>query len=185
MDFYSRHVVNSVFFLLRNCPLLIPLHYTANLTIKVNLLQIIDAHNAKIRNEKTIIDPNRKTCNCTQPTKCPLDGNCLSSCIVCKVTVSSEKEQVAYIGLTSTTSRERYNNHSKSFNHEKYENETELSKYVWKLKKNSKFSITWKIISHATTKTRPSNQCNLCLEEKHRTLKHSEKKPCLLINKRF
>ena len=75
---------------------------------------------------------------------------------------------------------------NKSFNHEKYENETELSKYVWKLKKkNSKFSITWKIISHATTKRRPSNQCNLCLEEKYQILKHNEKKLCLLLNKRF
>ena len=103
-----------------------------------------------------------------------------------KATVSLEKEQVAYIGLTSTTFKERYNNHSKSFNHEKYHNETEFSKYVWKLKKkNSKFSITWKIISQATTKRRPSNQCNLCLEEKYHILKYSEKKPCLLLNKRF
>ena len=93
-----------------------------------------------------------------------------------KATVSLEKEQVAYIGLTSTTSKERYNNRNKSFNHEKYENDTELSKYVWKLKKkNSKFSITWKIIIHATTKGRPSNQCNLCLEQKYQILKHSEK----------
>ena len=103
-----------------------------------------------------------------------------------KATVSLEKEQVAYIGLTSTTFKERYNNHSKSFNHEKYQNETELSKYVWKLKKkNSKFSITWKIISQATTKRRPSNQCNLCLEEKYQILKYSEKNRCLLLNKRF
>ena len=29
MDFYSRHVVNSVLFFLHNCPLLIPLHNTA------------------------------------------------------------------------------------------------------------------------------------------------------------
>ena len=151
-----------------------------------NIQQIIKAHNAKIINGKNIIDPNRKTCNCRQPTKCPLDGNCLSSCIIYKATVSLEKEQVAYIGLTSTTFKERYNNHSKSFNHEKYQNETELSKYVWKLKKkNSKFSITWKIISQATTKRRPSNQCNLCLEEKYQILKYSEKNPCLLLNKRF
>ena len=128
--------------------------------------QITKAHNEKIINGKNIIDPNRKTCNCRQPTKCPLDGNCLSSCIIYKATVSSEKEQIAYIGLTSSTFKERYYRHNKSFNHEKYENETELSKYAWRLKKN-KFSITWKIISHAITKRRPSNQCNQCLEEKY------------------
>ena len=145
-------------------------------SIYTYMQQIIKAHNAKIINGKNIIDPNRKTCNSRQPTKCPLDGNCLSSCIIYKATVSSEKEQVAYIGLTSTTSKQRYYNHNKSFNHEKYENETELSKYVWKIKKkNLRFSITLKIISQATTKRRPSNQCNLCLEEKYQILMHSEK----------
>ena len=29
VDFYSRHVVNSVLFFLHNCPLLIPVHNTA------------------------------------------------------------------------------------------------------------------------------------------------------------
>ena len=72
------------------------------------------------------------TCNCRQPSKCPLDGNFLSSCIACKATVSSEKEQVAYIGLTCKKFKDRYNKHNKSFNHEKHDNETELSKYVWK-----------------------------------------------------
>ena len=116
----------------------------------------------------------------------PARRKLLSSCIIYKATVSLEKEQVASIGLTSTTFKERYNNHNKSINHEKSENEIELSKYVWKLKKkNKKFSITWKIISHATTKRRPSNQCNLCLEEKYQIMKHSEKKLCLLLNKRF
>ena len=144
--------------------------------------QIIKAHNAKIIHGKNIIDPNRKTCNCRQPTKCPLDGNCLSSCIIYIATVSIEKEQVAYIGLTRKTSKERYNNHNKSFNHKKYENEAELSKYVWKLKKkNSKFSITWKIISHPSTKRRPSNQCNLCLEEKYQIL--NQRKKSVTINK--
>ena len=62
--------------------------------------QIIKAHTAKIIHGKNIIDSNRKTCNCRQPTKCPLDVNCLSSSISYKVTVSLEKEQVGYIGLT-------------------------------------------------------------------------------------
>ena len=134
-----------------------------------NMQQIIKAHNAKIINGKNIIDPNRKTCSCKQPTKCPLDGNCLSSCIIYKATVSFEKEQVAYIELTRTIFKKRYNNHSKSFNHKKYENETELSKYVWKWKKKNSVLLR-KIISHASTKRRPSNQCNLCLEEKYQIL---------------
>ena len=44
-----------------------------------------------LMNGISIIYPNRKTWNCRQPTKYPLDGNSLCSCIVCKATVSSEK----------------------------------------------------------------------------------------------
>ena len=89
-----------------------------------NMQQMIKAHNTRIINEKNIIDPDRKTCNRRQPSKCWLDENCLSSCIIYKATVSSEKEQVAYIGMTSTKFKERYNNHKKSFNYDKYENKT-------------------------------------------------------------
>ena len=85
-----------------------------------NMQHISKSHNAKIISGKNIFGPNRKTCNCRQPTNCPRDGNSLSSCIIYKATVSSEKEQVAHIGLTRTTYKERYNNHNKSFNHEKY-----------------------------------------------------------------
>ena len=56
--------------------------------------------------------------------------------------MSSENEQLTYIGLTSTTFKERYDNHDKSFNHDKYENETELIKYVSKLKKK-KFNVQY------------------------------------------
>ena len=89
--------------------------------------------------------------------------------------------QMKRIFQACTTFIERHNNHSNSFNHEKYENETELSKYVWKLKKNSKISITWKMMSHVTTKRRPLYQCNLCLEEKYKILK--QRKNPLSINK--
>ena len=36
--------------------------------------------------------------------------------------------------MTANKFKERYGNQRKSFNDQRYENETELSKYVWKLK---------------------------------------------------
>ena len=39
-----------------------------------------------------------------------------------------------YIGMTATTFKDRYRNHKKSFEVIKHDNDTELSKHVWKLK---------------------------------------------------
>ena len=47
------------------------------------------------------------------------------------------KRHEHYIGMTPNTFKERFRNHMKSFNHKKYSNETELSKYVWHLKENN------------------------------------------------
>jgi len=66
----------------------------------------------------------------------------------------------------------RYANHEKSFKHEKYEKETELSKYIWELSRQStKYNIKWEIISHSNTRKRKSGNCNLCIEEKLAILK--------------
>ena len=87
-----------------------------------------------------------------------------------------------YIGMTSSTFKERYRNHIKSFTHKKYSNETELSKHIWHLKQNkTDFTIKWSIMKKSISYTGGSKRCNLCLEEKLNILK--EKDNCLL-NKR-
>ena len=68
--------------------------------------------------------------------------------------------------MTSNTFKERFRNYIKSFNHKKYSNETELSKYVWHLKENNTdYPIKWSIIKNSISFTRGSKGCNLCLEE--------------------
>jgi hypothetical protein len=68
--------------------------------------------------------------------------------------------------MTSTSFKERYRNHNRSFNHKKYSYDTELSKYIWKLKENKQdFDITWSILKRAVSYTGGSKRCNLCLEE--------------------
>ena len=59
-----------------------------------------------------------------------------------------------------------YRNHTSDFKHEKYENSTELAKYIWQLKRTNinfsiKYSIASKVIGHPS-----SIICQLCLTEK-------------------
>ena len=50
------------------------------------------------------------------------------------------------LGVSETPFKERYSDHVKDSKHERYSNATELSKYVWELKRNNKVPIIgWKI----------------------------------------
>ncbi len=70
------------------------------------------------------------------------------------------------------TFKERFNNHKKSLRSQKYEKETELSKYIWGLKKTKKaYTIHWEIVKESNTGMGLSGQYNLCLEEKLEILK--------------
>ncbi len=65
------------------------------------------------------------------------------------ITTSNTNSTKHYIGMTASTFKERYRNHIKSFNHKRYSNDTELSKYIWKLKDNKlDFDITWSVLKH-------------------------------------
>jgi hypothetical protein len=80
-----------------------------------------------------------------------------------------EKEQTEnYIGLTENEFKTRYANHKQSFNNETLKNATELSKYIWKLKRsNTDYKINWKIVGHAPAYTNTTKKCNLCNLEKY------------------
>ena len=69
-------------------------------------------------------------------------------------------------GLIDNTFKERYRNHNRGFKHEKYENSTELVKYIWQLKRdNISSSVKWTIITKAYGSPNPL-LCKLCLTEK-------------------
>ena len=68
--------------------------------------------------------------------------------------------------LADTTFKERYRNHIRDFKHEKYENSTELAKYIWQLKRdNISFSVKWTVITKVYGSPNPL-LCKLCLTEK-------------------
>ena len=78
--------------------------------------------------------------------------------------------------MTSPIFKKRFANHLKSFNHRKYENETELSKHVWQLKDmNEPFKINWTIVDRARPFSPITRKCSLCTLEKFYILYHPER----------
>ena len=92
-----------------------------------------------------------KMCNCTNREECPLDGKCLTECIVYKVTVtqteSNSNNKETYIGLTENTFKTRYNLHKSSFKlkHKKISYRIKR-KYLGIKNNNIDHRIEWEII---------------------------------------
>ena len=151
-----------------------------------NMRSSIMKHNADIlsNQKKQPIPPKNSSCNCRNKNECPLPGNCLATNVIYKavVTTTDNTQSKEYIGMTANEFKQRYRNHQKSFRDDKYENETELSKYVWSLKKNDRsFNLSWAILGHAAAYRSGSKQCNLCLEEKLHLVKSDKE---IILNKR-
>ena len=110
-----------------------------------------------------------KLCNCRQNSSCPLDGKCLTKCVVYKATVTetTSNNQETYIGLTENEFKTRFNLHKSSFKLEHKRTSTTLSDHVCKLKKkNINFNIKWQVVKRVKPFA-PSNEvCGLCLQEK-------------------
>ena len=90
-----------------------------------------------------------KLCNCRQKSSCPLDGKCLTKCILYKATVTetTSNNQETYIGQTENEFKTRFNFYKSSFKLEHKRTSTTLSDHVWKLKKKKiNFNITWQVL---------------------------------------
>ena len=91
-------------------------------------------------------------------------------------TVETDEERQTYIGMTDTKFKTRYRNHKQSFERDRYEGQTELSKYIWSLKRSSiPFHISWEIVDRATSYSPITKRCNLCILEKYYILRHKER----------
>ena len=113
---------------------------------------------------------NDKLCNCRKKkNNCPLDGKCLTECVVYKATVTETdtKKQETYIGLTENEFKTRFNLNKSPFKLEHKRTTTTLSDHIWKLKeKNTDFNITWEIIKNVKPYAPGEKICKLCLQEK-------------------
>ena len=105
-----------------------------------------------------------------------MDGKCLSSSIIYEATVTQESGSVKkYYGLSEGSFKLRYGNHKKALDR-RYENDTELSKYVWTLKDKEPLqcntelptgtTIKWNIAARAQPYQCGTRRCELCLTEK-------------------
>ena len=99
----------------------------------------------KQTNKQTNKNKNKKQ---KQKKTCPLRRNCPVNDIVYKAKVTSIDSQkpACYIGLASGNFKARFNNHNKSFRNERYEKDTELSKFNWNF-----HSIDWEILKKSNT----------------------------------
>ena len=96
-----------------------------------NISNITKQHNATALSTSTT---PKRLCNCRNKDTCPLDGSCLKQCFIYKGEIHAENDYKIYYGAVEGEFKFRYNNHRKSFRNRYYEHDTELSKYMWKLK---------------------------------------------------
>ena len=123
-----------------------------------------------------------RLCNCRNKENCPLDGKCLQSCIVYKADVITNKDSQIYYDASDEKFKSRSNNHTNSFRHRYHEQDTELSKHIWKLQdKDFNFKVKWSVAAYASTYRCGSRRCDLCLTEKCVTARANHKN---LLNKR-
>ena len=147
-----------------------------------NMKSVIKYHNMNVLNNTAEIEEG---CNCRNRNNCPLDGKCLTPNIIYEAQIMSNQpnfKQKVYIGTAETDFKQSFNNHTKSFNLEHYENDTELSKEYWAIKRNHFTPIvTWRIIRKCATFNTTKRKCYLCLNEK---LEIASYKGDNLLNKR-
>ena len=162
-----------------------------------NVDAIIASHNKKILNSRRCRDVNPCTqrqgnnpirlCNCRATAgvvNCPLKGMCLSDNIVyrCDVTTNNVDESRFYLGSCSTQWKARLHNHTKSFTHARYSNETTLSTYIWELKNSGKaFNLSWSIAAKAKSYHPLAGKCGLCTKEKTLIAANMDDNKCLNI----
>ena len=149
----------------------------------------ITRHNKTVLNKQANeTQPTKNTdlrhCNCRRADECPTGGKCLQKSVVYKaeVTIADNQEKKAHIGVTANAFKERYRNHTKSLKNRKYAYETELLKFIWKLKTaNRNFPMKWSILKQIPSCKIGLTRRNLCLEEKLIIMKGHKKN---LLNSR-
>ena len=71
-------------------------------------------------------------CNCRVKNSCPLQNQCQTPNLIYGADVANEvnNEKKIYFRLAATTSKERFGNRKKGFNHKQHNKKTEFSKYI-------------------------------------------------------
>ena len=129
-----------------------------------NISSIIKLHNKGLLKRRT----SENVCNCRTRENCPLQNQCLTPNVRYRADVENNTNKGTKIsfGLAETSFKAWFANHNKNFNHEQYKEGTELSKYLWLLKKGQIMSrIRWSVVEKVYGRTN-INFCPLYLAEK-------------------
>ena len=178
----THHLVNVKSNIAREFLYLITKHVKVSHSCMPSVESYIKSHNVKILSNKKASDA--KSCNCRDKATCPLHGNCLIDSIIYRgnVTTSNKEDENNYIGLTENQfkGRERYHHHT--FQNEEKKSSTQLSNYMWYLKKekNNVANITYSVIEKTSLYKNGNKRCPLCLAEKY----HVIFQPFKRLNKR-
>ena len=147
-----------------------------------NIKGIINNHNMNILHQN---NETKDECNCRNKKYCPLGGKCLSPNIVYQGKINPSQpsyNEKVYFGVAEKSFKDRFYNHTKSFTHEDYTNDTELSKEYWDIKRNNFIpKVTWIIVRECPPYSLSKRKCYLCLNEK---LEINSYKGNNLLNKR-
>ena len=130
-----------------------------------NMKTLIKQHNARVLKNQEHTE--KRPCNCRVKDNCSLDGKSLHECIVYQANVVANNECKECFGTAKGKFKLRCNNHTVSFRHKKRVNDTELSKYLRKLKEeNTDYNLQRSIKAYASPHKCGTRKCDLCLTEK-------------------
>ena len=149
---------------------------------------IINGHNRKILNAvQQGEDSPQRTCNCRKRDACPLGNECLTDNLIYEATVTStgnpNDEVKAYIGLCSTSFKDRLAVHKQHMKNRIHRTKCELANHTWSLKDAGKsFDIKWKILKKVKGRL-VGGACRLCTTEQLFMVEYPDKN--MLLNTRF
>ena len=105
--------------------------------------------------------------------RCPLDGECLTKCVVYRSTVTeiTSNDQEMYIGFTENEVRTRFSMHKSSFKPELKRTSTTFSNPVWKLKQKHLLQYQMGDRQKVEPVAPGEKMCKLCLQEKFSILR--------------
>ena len=139
------------------------------------MAQAVSTHNKKILKEDQAEAENRKLCNCTGGTICPVGGQCLRGPVVYRAAVTTNNSTEYYTGIAGNTFKERWDGHNTTLRHSEKRNETTLSQHIWDLEDSgTNYDLSWSIVQNAPIFNHSTQKCRLCNLEKFLIMFHPE-----------
>ena len=147
----------------------------------------ISSHNINTLNKFRNSGDTQQTCNCNNPERCPLNGECLTRASVYKGKIRTPSGGIdrRYLGVAEPEFKGRWQDHMTSCNYPKYKNKTKLSQEFWTLKEKGHNldryrDVSFELVKKSVPYRAGGKKCNLCLWEKLLIMQNEEE----VINKR-